>query len=152
MTHNSNPQRHIFLVDDDEEDRELFSEALSFVNQSIGLVEIPSAFKLIETLNNPAVPKPEIIFMDINMPKLDGLECLKTLMATTEFKNLRIVILSTFNQTEYVEYAFENGASNYFVKPRRFDDLKNLIARALEEKKSKRIPRNKKNFLVNYSA
>ncbi len=145
-------KRQIYLVDDDQEDRELFAEALSLVNKSIGLVEIPSAIKLIETLNNPTTPKPEIIFLDINMPKITGLECLKMLMSSNQHKDLKVVILSTFNQAEYIEYAYENGAAHYYVKPRRFDDLKNLIAGALQEGNHKRAFRNRKDFLVNYSA
>jgi CheY-like chemotaxis protein len=151
MANDHNIQRHIYLVDDDEEDRELFSEALSLVNQSIGLIEIPSAFKLIEMLNNPDVPKPDIIFLDINMPKVSGLECLKVLMSSKQYQHLKVVILSTFSQKEDIEDAYANGARNYFVKPPKFNDLQMLIAGALELSTAKRAFRSKKNFLVNYS-
>ncbi len=150
---NANPTiaRHIYLVDDDQEDRELFSEALLLVNKSIGLIEIPSAFKLIETLNSPVVPKPEIIFMDINMPKFTGLECLQKLMASKKHKDLKVVILSTFSQQEYVDFAFKNGATNYFVKPRRFNDLIALITGVLEVNYNQKSRRSKEKFLVNYT-
>jgi CheY-like chemotaxis protein len=147
----TNPnKRHIFLVDDDQEDRELFSEALSYVNQKVDLTELPSGFKLIEALKNPEYPKPEIIFLDLNMPKLNGLECLKKLKSpTSEFKDLKVVILSTYSNADEIEEAYNYGAGYYYVKPTAFDNLKNVIMHALGINWNKRNSRNKENFLVN---
>ncbi|MCF6132174.1 response regulator [Flavobacterium wongokense] len=152
MTQNPTNNRHIFLVDDDQEDRELFSEALSYVNKSISLTELPSAFKLIETLNNPDTPQPEIIFLDINMPKLNGLECLKKIKSTQKFKDLKVVILSTYSHADDIEEAYQNGASCYYVKPTLFDNLKNIISGALEFNSNDNCIPSKEKFLVKYLA
>lgn len=132
MTQNPTKSRHIFLVDDDQEDRELFSEALSNITQTVQLTEIPSGVKLIEMLNESKLDLPEVIFMDINMPKLNGIECLKKIRSFSKFKNLKIVMYSTYHLDDFIDDAFELGASNFYVKPRRFADLQDLIDKALE--------------------
>ncbi|WP_293892717.1 response regulator [Flavobacterium sp.] len=150
MTQTQTNPRNIFLVDDDAEDRELFSEALSQVDESARLTEISSCFTLMETLDNPEIPKPDIIFLDMDMPKFSGLECLKKLKASNKIQNLKIVVLSTYSHPQYVDEAYKNGASCYYVKPSRFPKLKEVISDALQGNWKKRI-KNKRNFVVNYS-
>ena len=143
--------QNIFLVDDDEEDRELFSEALSHVDETIRLTEMSSCFKLMETLDNPEAPIPDVIFLDVEIPKLNGLECLKKLKASNRTHDLNIVVLSTFSHPQYIEEAYKNGASHYYVKPTRFTKLKEIISDALEGNWKNRLP-NKKSYYINYGA
>lgn len=150
MTQNPSNNQHIFLVDDDQEDRELFSEALTHVNQSVKLMEIPSGIKLIEILNNPVYPKPDIIFLDLNMPKLNGIDCLKRIKTSTKLQHLQVVMLSTYKHKEDIDEAYKYGANYYYVKPTRFDNFISLITRALEVNLSKEVYRSKEQFLVNY--
>lgn len=143
--------QNIFLVDDDEEDRELFSEALSQVDESIRLTEMSSCFKLMETLDNPEAPKPDIIFLDMDIPKFSGLECLKKLKASKKIKNLKIVVLSTYSHPQYIDEAYKNGASCYYVKPSRFAKLKEIISDALQGNWKNQLP-NKRRFFINNGA
>lgn len=133
MTQNPNNYRHIFLVDDDQEDREMFSEALSHVSDnSVKFTEIPSADKLIENLNNPLTPMPELIFLDINMPKVNGLDCLKKLKSgSSKFNELNVVMYSTYSNKDDIDEAYRQGAGRYYVKPTLFNNLKELISGAL---------------------
>lgn len=150
MTQSQKAQRNIFLVDDDQEDREMFSEALLHVsNDMVKLTEISSATKLIETLNNPLSPVPDLIFLDINMPKINGIDCLKKLKDNDKrFKDLNIVIYSTHSHEADVEEAYLQGARRYYVKPTLFDNLKDLIYGALHVNWNT-IPRDK--FFINYA-
>lgn len=152
MTQNPNNQPHIFLVDDDQEDRELFSEALSYVSQNVKLTEISSGVKLIQTLNNPNTPVPEIIFLDMNMPKLTGIDCLKKIKACdSKFKDMKIVILSTYSNKDEIEEAYKQGANRYYVKPTLFDNLKDIISGVLETNWKMNDFRTKEHFYVNYA-
>ena len=151
MTQSQTNLRNIFLVDDDAEDRELFSEALSQVDETIRLTEISNCFKLIETLDNPEAIKPDIIFLDMDMPKFNGLECLKKLKASNRIQDLKIVVLSTYSHPQYIEEAYKNGASCYYVKPSRFPKLKEVISDALQGNWKNRL-QNKRSFVVNYGA
>ena len=149
MTQTQTNTRNIFLVDDDEEDRELFSEALSQVDETVRLTEISNCFKLIDTLDNSETPKPDIIFLDMDMPKFNGLECLKKLKASNRTQDLKIVVLSTFAYPQYIDEAYKNGASCYYVKPTRFPKLKEIISDALQGNWKKRL-QNKRSFVVNH--
>jgi len=151
MTQNPNNQKNIFLVDDDQEDREMFSEALAHVgNDRVMLTELSSAAKLIEALNDPQSPVPDIIFLDINMPKINGIDCLKKLKDGSDRLNkLNIVIYSTYSHPIDVKNAFELGARRYYVKPTLFDNLKDLIYSALHIN-WENISQEK--FFVNYAS
>jgi len=152
MTQNPTNYRQIFLVDDDQEDRELFSEALSGTNQSIKLTEIPSGVKLIEILSKDNSVMPEVIFMDINMPKLNGIECLKKIRSISKFKDLKIVIYSTYYLDDFIEDAFKFGACIFYVKPRSFTGLQSLITEALQVNWPEIGEPDKKDFLKIFSA
>lgn len=152
MTNNPNNQRHIFVVDDDEEDRELFSEALSHVNHNAKLTEISSGYKLMEVLNKPGLLVPEIIFLDLNMPKLSGIDCLKKIKSSnSNFRDLKVVILSTYSNADDIEEAYQHGANGYYVKPTLFNNLKQIISGVLDTNLKKNSYRTKENFFVNYA-
>lgn len=152
MTQNLNTHKHIFIVDDDPEDREMFSEALSFVSPDAQLTEISSGVNLIQTLNNPDAPVPEVIFLDMNMPKLTGIDCLKKIKASdSKFKDMKIVILSTYSNKDEIEEAFKQGANRYYVKPTLFDNLKDIISGVLETNWKKTDFHTKEHFFVNYA-
>ncbi|MGC4039435.1 MAG: response regulator [Flavobacterium sp.] len=152
MTQNPNNQRHIFLVDDDQEDRELFAEALSCVSDSnVKFTEISSAAMLIENLNDPLTSAPELIFMDINMPKISGIDCLKKLKGKDgKFNQLNVVMYSTYSNADDIKEAFQQGASRYYVKPTLFDHLKELISGALDINWNKIGGKSRENFFVDY--
>lgn len=152
MTQNPTNYRQIYLVDDDQEDRELFSEALSSTNQSINLTEISCGEKLMEILNKHNLIMPEVIFMDINMPKLNGIECLRKIRSHSKFNDLKIVMYSTYYLDDFIEDAFKFGASIFYVKPRSFSGLQSLITEALQVNWPEVGKPDKKDFLKIFSA
>lgn len=151
MTQNPNNQQHIFIVDDDQEDREMFSEALSCVNQNAMLVEISSGVKLLQALESEDAPLPDIIFLDLNMPKISGIDCLKKIKSSdSRFKDLKIVILSTYSNADDIQEAYNQGANRYYVKPTLFDNLKDIISGVLDANWKMNSPA-KESFFVNYA-
>ena len=77
LTRTQNNSRHIFLADDDEDDRMFFSDALSEIDNSIVLTEAENGKELMEILHQPPNPMPEVVFLDINMPIQNGFQCLE---------------------------------------------------------------------------
>lgn len=134
MTTNSqNSLRHIFLADDDEDDRMLFSEALSEVDGSVLLTEAENGKDLMNKLYLPPNPLPEIVFLDINMPLQNGFQCLEEIRKDAkDLKNLNVIMFSTSNNEQSIETAFGLGATHYAVKPNSFGALKSLIASVLK--------------------
>ena len=140
--------RTIYLVDDDQEDRELFSEALSQVDKAVQLTEFHNCYKLLEALENLATAKPDIILLDMDLPKLGGLECLKKIKTSNTLKDLKVLMLSTFSHPQYIDEAYTSGASFYYVKPTKFPKLKEVIFHALNENWND--ARSKTNFVLKF--
>lgn len=128
----TNSQRNIYLADDDDDDRMMFVDALHEVDSSVVLTQAEDGQQLLEILSDDPDPLPEVIILDINMPKVDGLECLEQIKQNTNFKKLPIVMLSTSGDSETIEKALELGATAYAVKPSSFDGLKTLIKNVLQ--------------------
>lgn len=128
-----NPTRHVFLVDDDEDDRSFFVEVLQQIDNSIIITEASDGIELMEILSRPPVPLPEIIFMDINMPRMSGFECLEAIRNHgTALRELKIIMLSTCGNPETVEKAQQLGATYYAVKPSSLTGLRKLLSEVLE--------------------
>lgn len=133
MQQNQNSQKNIYLADDDDDDRALFAEALFEVDSTAILTQAEDGKQLMDMLNILKNPLPEVVFLDINMPKLDGFECLKIIRNHNgNLKKLNVIMFSTCNKPETIDRAFELGATFYAVKPNSYNDLKSLIKNVLQ--------------------
>ena len=123
-----NSQRYIYLADDDEDDRELFVEALGAVDPSVVLMQAEDGIQLMNILSSLSNPLPEILFLDINMPGKDGFECLEEIRKHEgSLKEIKVIIFSTSNDPWIIEKALDLGATFYAVKPNRFEVLKSFL-------------------------
>lgn len=126
-------ERYIYLADDDEDDRELFVDALREVDPSVILTQAEDGVQLMEILSSIKDPIPEILFLDINMPGKGGFECLEEIRKQEgSLKEINIIILSTSNDPQDIEKAIELGATFYAVKPNQFDALKSFVKDVLQ--------------------
>jgi CheY-like chemotaxis protein len=114
----------IWLVDDDADDHFLFSEAVSEALPSSRVKHLYGCKDLFTAL---ATEKPDLIFMDLNMPYVDGRECLKTLKENSEHANLPVVMLSGSNYHRDVSDSYAFGSTLYLVKPDTLQGLKRLL-------------------------
>lgn len=119
-------EKIIFLADDDQDDSEMFSEALSLIDDSITFLSAPNGRELLTTLEESA-HLPDLIFLDLNMPVMNGWECLKHLKADDRYKQIPVTIISTASHEKEIKTALELGALCYFVKPSNFKQLIELI-------------------------
>lgn len=117
----------ILLVDDDADDRFLFSQALASINAQVALTEAPDGAKALRLLQTaPALP--HIIFMDMNMPVMNGLECLKQIKSNPAYRHIPVVMLSTAGH-EGLQLQFHlYGAQAFSRKPIEFEDLCHMVA------------------------
>jgi CheY-like chemotaxis protein len=119
------------LIDDDVDDSELFREALEETDGSISLYCAENgeeALKLLKEIANP-----RIIFLDINMPRMNGWECLKKLKSNAEYKNIPVIMYSTSSHQREVDIAIDLGALSFFTKPHSYSELKNMIKGVIEK-------------------
>lgn len=123
----------IFLTEDDKDDQTIFKEALDEIEISFHIANFQNGEELLEHLENNQDLLPDIIFLDLNMPKMNGMDCLKILRATPKYKDLFVAIYSTSGSQENIENAFMAGANAYIRKPADFEELKDILRELLRD-------------------
>jgi CheY-like chemotaxis protein len=111
------------LADDDPDDVDMFREALSKIDPSIIFYHSQDGMGVLDTLGDKNLKKPDIIFLDINMPVMNGWECLAKLKQSEAHREIPVVIYSTASHYREVEKAFDLGALCFFTKPTEFKRL-----------------------------
>lgn len=111
----------IILAEDDKDDQELFTEALSETKVPSEVITVENGEELINTLKDEDESKPDIIFIDINMPIKGGKEALAEIKSDQELKEIPAVMLSTSDHPKDIEETFNNGANLYIQKPNSFN-------------------------------
>lgn len=138
----------IYLADDDEDDCVLFQEALKDLKRKTELVVSKDGVLLMKNLFANVPPSPTVLFLDINMPRKNGFECLKEIKQNEKLKNIPVVIFSTAVDKTYLEKAFQGGADFYVQKPSSFLLLRKVIEKVLTQNWAKYSSRNPENFLL----
>ena len=119
---------HIILTDDDEDDRLFFTDAFEELKISTKVQTFRDGAELMEYLNSEQAVLPEILFLDLNMPKKNGIECLHEIKSNPKFENMAIAIYSTSSSEEHIEETFVSGANIYIKKPSEFQTLKKVLS------------------------
>ncbi|MCK0156557.1 response regulator [Cellulophaga sp. F20128] len=122
---------NILLADDDEDDRWLFQKALSDLKIKTNLSLFKNGKELMEHLIRTETT-PHLIFLDLNMPLKNGMECLTEIRSSCNLKAIPVAIYSTSSSEKDIENTFVNGANIYINKPSNFADLKNAIDKVLQ--------------------
>lgn len=122
---------HILLADDDESDRLLFTEAFEEVKIKTIVHTVNDGIQLMEWLYKEDNRLPHLIFLDLNMPRKNGLECLKEIKRDEKLKDISIAIYSTSENEKDIEETFLNGANVYITKPNSFNKLKEVLEKAV---------------------
>src|SRR5688500_2039708 len=104
----------IFIADDDSDDELLFRHALAEVEPSIKLEATKDGNELLSLLQNL---KPDMLFLDLDMPTKNGLECLKAIRSNTVYIDLPIIVFSSTSRKANIDVAYEMGANLFFIKP-----------------------------------
>ena len=119
---------NVVLADDDEDDRLFFSEAFDELKINTKVSTFNDGVYLMDYFNSEDAILPQVLFLDLNMPRKSGLECLKELRADDKFKDVAIAIYSTSSSEEDVENTFVLGANIYIKKPSDFKSLKKVLS------------------------
>ncbi|MCD0472395.1 response regulator [Flavobacterium sp. JAS] len=118
---------YILLADDDEDDRLFFKDAFEEIKIQTNLNFVHDGMQLMDHLMDSDNKLPDILFLDLNMPKKTGKECLIEIKKTERLKDLIIAIYSTSASEEDIEDTFVQGANIYIKKPSDFNALKKII-------------------------
>lgn len=127
----------ILLADDDRDDRFLFQEALKELPMKADLRTVYDGEHLMNYLNENAHDLPDVLFLDLNMPKKNGFECLSEIKLSDNLKDLPVIMFSTSfprdvnYEQDMIKMLYKIGASDYIRKPANFDELKEVILNSL---------------------
>ena len=122
-------QYTLLLADDDDDDCTFFNEALDEIPVSAALTTVNDGVQLLQFLENNTLP--DILFLDLNMPRKNGFECMTEIKNSDKLKDLPIIIFSTSLDINIVDQMYEKGAIYYIKKPGDFNKLKKVIENAL---------------------
>jgi CheY-like chemotaxis protein len=123
----------LLLVDDDIDDQQIFLEALDHVAPGIKVITASNGLEALHKLNTPGAVYPDLIFLDLNMPMMNGKELLEELKRTESFAEIPVIIYTTSSRAEDREESMQLGATNYLVKPQNFNDLCEQLRSALKD-------------------
>jgi CheY-like chemotaxis protein len=117
-------RKHILLIDDDQDDAELFIEALEEAGLDAVVAHFSDGNEAVNQLRGKAIPIPDIAFLDINMPQINGWDCLRELKLIAHLKKIPIVMYSTSNFDNQDLRPEDVGATAFLTKPDNFEELK----------------------------
>lgn len=115
------------LIDDDEDDQQVFSYALSAIDKKIQFVTANDGIEALDMIRKDKEFVPDYIFLDLNMPKMGGIECLTELKKIDQLKEVPIVIYTTSSDQRDRNRIFELGATDFKTKPSDISELKKMI-------------------------
>ncbi|MBU2905935.1 response regulator [Arenibacter algicola] len=121
----------IYLVDDDLEDQEIFMEAISQIDTLVELKTFDNADELLLCLKTDS-SNPDVIFLDLYMPRKDGEECLKEIRDDNGLDMIPIVVYSTEFDLDRIEHLFSLGANRYLRKPNSYGSLIASLDRTID--------------------
>ncbi len=122
----------VVLVDDDEDDRLLFKDAIEEVNMNTSLLLFSNGKEFLDYLMLSGQSLPNLVFLDLNMPIKNGMECLTEIRQNDKLKDLSVAIYSTSSSEKDIEQTFVKGANIYINKPNDFVKLKKAISEVLK--------------------
>jgi len=132
----TNKKKHftILLVEDDPVDTELLIEALQgdrlvhevkYVrdgSELMGYLRQEDSFS-----NKSESPRPDLILLDLNLPKMDGREALREIKSDPKFRRIPVIVMTTSKSEEDIYQSYDLGANSYIVKPFSFDSMFEII-------------------------
>ena len=124
-------QLNILLADDDTDDCYFFKIALAECKISSQLKVVNDGEQLMKLLLSKSSQLPHIIFIDINMPRKNGLECLSEIKENIKLKHLLVIMYSTSFEQEVVNLLYSGGAHYFIRKPPEFSQFKKIIYQTL---------------------
>jgi CheY-like chemotaxis protein len=130
---------HILLAEDDPDDRMLTRRALKESRLANTIDAVENGEELMDYLQREgeystpsAAPRPGLILLDLNMPRMDGREALKRIKSDPDLRRIPVIVLTTSEAEQDVVQSYDLGVNAFVTKPVMFDELADAI-RALGE-------------------
>ena len=118
--------RKVLLIDDDEDDQHIFMTAAAEVSSNVSCVALYDARQALKKLENREL-EPDVIFLDLNMPMMNGEQFLTEIKKNQALKKIPVIIFSTTSNKNTISSVKELGASAFITKPSLYDELVTVL-------------------------
>jgi CheY-like chemotaxis protein len=125
--------RIVLIVDDDSDDRDFFCEALLEIDATIECKFAKNGQEALDLLSQSKAVLPDFIFLDLNMPRLGGMQCLKAIKKNKHLSNIPVIIFSTTKQDQEAEETKQLGAVLFLTKPPTYTELVKRLSLVLSQ-------------------
>jgi CheY-like chemotaxis protein len=119
------------LIDDDSDDHEFFELALRPRKSDVRCICVSDCTKALEKLRNGTIAAPHLIFLDINMPRMNGIQCLAEIKSESFLSDIPIYMYSTSAEPAIVDECMNMGATGFVKKEVSISDLERKISQIL---------------------
>jgi DNA-binding response OmpR family regulator len=118
---------NILIIDDDNDDSDLLRDAIQQISSETSCTMVSSSDDALKGVQTKGIPRPDLIFLDLNMPRVNGMQCLKELKANASLSEIPVAIYTTSkSHADHVE-SLKIGASHFITKPSGFRQLCRII-------------------------
>jgi CheY-like chemotaxis protein len=123
----------IYLADDDQDDRFFLRQAIEAADATTEIIEVENGLELLTVIKQQPGPPVSLILMDMNMPKMNGLETIVALRSDSDLFAVPVVMISTSSNSFLIEKAYEAGANSFITKPSTFEEFNQLGIRLTKQ-------------------
>lgn len=113
----------LYLIDDDNDDLDFFCEAVGVIDKGIICIRATNSDEALRAFQQEDVPMPDMIFLDLNMPLVDGRQFLAEIKKLSTYKHIPVVIYSTSSHARDKDETKQLGASGFLTKPYSLEEL-----------------------------
>lgn len=140
----------LLLADDDTDDCIFFKEALEELSVETELNTVNDGVQLMQYLLLNENRLPDVLYLDMNMPRKNGMECLKEIKSNQKLSHLPVIIFTTSLDSDIVKLLYEYGAQYYIRKPAEFPNLKKILLDSIQliKEENKEQPAREKFILT----
>jgi CheY-like chemotaxis protein len=132
----------ILLVEDDNVDAITVKRAMRDLKVGHSVIHLVNGEEAMKYLTSPDTEKPFLVLLDLNMPKMNGIEFLKVMKTNSELKTIPVIVLTTSKEQRDILSSFELGASGYMVKPVDYSKFVEILSKVMIYWNSSELPKN----------
>jgi CheY-like chemotaxis protein len=132
----------ILLVEDDNVDAMTVKRAMRDLKVGHSVIHLVNGEEAMKYLTSPDTEKPFLVLLDLNMPKMNGIEFLKVMKTNSELKTIPVIVLTTSKEQRDILSSFELGASGYMVKPVDYSKFVEILSKVMIYWNSSELPKN----------
>jgi CheY-like chemotaxis protein len=123
----------ILLADDDADDAEMFALVLAEVDPGVVVHHVINGEEVFDLIKEQPRLNPDVIFLDLNMPRMNGWQCLEKLKADPTTRDIPVIIYTTSSHTRDKQMAIAHGATAFITKPSDYKALRALLASMISD-------------------